>query len=68
LIGLGTLMLTLIGRSGAAVPAIISTGLLFGGATHLVGGLIQLRTGNALNGTLVSTFGGFWIVLPAYPE
>ena len=54
--------------SSAVVPVIIGTGLIFGGATQLVGGLIQLRTGGTLNGALFSTFGGFWIVLPAYLE
>jgi len=54
--------------SGAVVPMVISTGLIFGGATQLVGGLIQIRTGNTLNGALFSTFGGFWVVLAAYLE
>ena len=54
------------GVSNAVVPMVISTGLIFGGATQLVGGLIQIRTGNTLNGALFSTFGGFWIVLAAY--
>jgi succinate-acetate transporter protein len=56
------------GVSSAVVPAIISTGMIFGGATQLICGLLQIRTGNTLNGALFSTFGGFWIVLPAYLE
>ena len=56
------------GVSGAVVPVIISTGLIFGGATQLAGGLILIRAGDLLNGALFSTFGGFWIVLPAYLE
>lgn len=66
-----TFMISLVnakGISGAVVPVIISTGLIFGGATQLVGGLIQIRTGNTLNGALFSTFGGFWVVLAAYLE
>ncbi len=66
-----TFMISLVnakGVSGAVVPVIISTGLIFGGATQLVGGLIQIRTGNTLNGALFSTFGGFWVVLAAYLE
>lgn len=56
------------GVSSTVVPVIIGTGLIFGGTTQLVAGLIQIRTGNTLNGALFSTFGGFWIVLPAYLE
>jgi len=66
-----TFMISLVnakGVSGAVVPMVISTGLIFGGATQLVGGLIQIRTGNTLNGALFSTFGGFWVVLDAYLE
>jgi succinate-acetate transporter protein len=49
----------------AIVPVVIGVGLFFGGGTQLVGGLIQLRTGNTLNGALFSTFGAFWIALAA---
>ena len=56
------------GVSSAVVPVIISTGLIFGGTTQLIGGLIQIRTGDTLNGALFATFGAFWIVLPAYLE
>jgi len=66
-----TFMISLVnakGVSNAVVPMVISTGLIFGGATQLVGGLIQIRTGNTLNGALFSTFGGFWVVLAAYLE
>jgi succinate-acetate transporter protein len=49
----------------AVVPVVIGVGLFFGGATQLVGGLIQLRTGNTLNGALFTTFGAFWIALAA---
>ncbi|MGO9904084.1 MAG: acetate uptake transporter [Solirubrobacteraceae bacterium] len=52
----------------AIVPVVIGVGLLFGGATQLVGGLIQLRTGNTFNGALFSTFGAFWIALAAILE
>jgi succinate-acetate transporter protein len=51
--------------NGAAVPVVISVGLFFGGGTQLIGGFMQLRTGNTLDGVLFSTFGAFWIVLAA---
>jgi succinate-acetate transporter protein len=54
--------------SSVVVPVIISTGLIFGGTTQLIGGLIQIRAGDAVNGLLFATFGAFWIVLPAYLE
>ena len=49
----------------ATVPVVIGVGLFFGGATQLIGGLIQMRTGNPLNGALFSSFGAFWIALAA---
>jgi succinate-acetate transporter protein len=52
--------------SAAVEPVIITTGLIFGGATQLAGGLILIRAGDTLNGTLFATFGGFWTVLAAY--
>ncbi len=64
-----TFMISLVNAQGinaGVVPVILSCGLIFGGAVQLVGGLLQLRTGNTLNGALFSTFGGFWIVLAAY--
>ena len=54
------------GVSSAVVPMVLSCGLIFGGAVQFIGGLLQLRNGNTLNGALFSTFGGFWIVLAAY--
>lgn len=54
--------------SHAIVPIVISTGLIFGGLTQLTGGLIQIATGDTLNGALFSTFASFWIVLGAYLE
>jgi hypothetical protein len=38
------------------VPVIISTGLIFGGTTQLIGGLIQIGAGDALNGLLFCDF------------
>lgn len=64
-----TFMISLVNAKAVnpgVVPVILSCGLIFGGAVQLVGGLLQLRTGNTLNGALFSTFGGFWIVLAAY--
>jgi uncharacterized protein len=52
----------------AVVPIIIATGLIFGGITQLTAALIQIASGDTLNGALFSTFASFWIVLPAYLE
>lgn len=52
----------------AVVPMIIATGLVFGGVTQLVAALIQIGSGDTLNGALFATFASFWIVLPAYLE
>jgi uncharacterized protein len=66
-----TFMISLVNAQGvnsAVVPVVLSCGLIFGGGVQLVGGLLQLRIGNTLNGALFSTFGGFWIVLASYLE
>jgi hypothetical protein len=52
----------------AVVPMIIATGLIFGGITQLSAALIQIASGDTLNGALFSTFASFWIVLPSYLE
>jgi uncharacterized protein len=52
----------------AVVPMIIATGLVFGGVTQLVAALIQIGSGDTLNGALFATFASFWVVLPAYLE
>jgi uncharacterized protein len=66
-----TFMISLVNAKGvtnAVVPMILSCGLIFGGAAQLIGGLLQMRTGNTFTGALFSTFGAFWIVLAAYLE
>jgi succinate-acetate transporter protein len=66
-----TFMFSLInagGLSHAVVPIVISTGLIFAGVTQLVGGLIQLSSGDTLNGAMFSTFASLWILLAAYLE
>ncbi len=63
-----TLMLSLINAkaiTATAAPVVFSVGLIFGGATQLIGGLIQLRNGNTFQGVLFSSFGAFWISLAA---
>jgi uncharacterized protein len=63
-----TLMLSLINAnviSASTAPAVFSVGLIFGGTTQLIGGIIQLRNGNTFQGVLFSSFGGFWISLAA---
>jgi succinate-acetate transporter protein len=49
-------------------PVIIATGLIFGGITQLSAALIQIASGDTLNGALFATFASFWIVLPAFLE
>jgi uncharacterized protein len=63
-----TLMLSLINVkaiSATVTPAVASVGLIFGGTTQLIGGLIQMRNGNTFQGVLFSSFGAFWIALAA---
>jgi succinate-acetate transporter protein len=63
-----TLMLSLINANaitGATAPVVFSVGLIFGGTTQLIGGLIQMRNGNTFQGALFSSFGAFWIALAA---
>jgi succinate-acetate transporter protein len=63
-----TLMLSLINVnaiSGGVTPVVASVGLIFGGTTQLIGGLIQMRTGNTFQGLLFCSFGAFWISLAA---
>lgn len=40
----------------AVVPIIIATGLIFGGITQLTAALIQIGSGDTLNGALFATF------------
>jgi succinate-acetate transporter protein len=54
------------GVSHGVLPIVVSTGLFFGGFTQLVGGLIQIGSGDTLNGAMFSTFASFWLVLAAY--
>jgi succinate-acetate transporter protein len=63
-----TLMLSLINVKAISVdliPVVASVGLIFGGTTQLIGGLIQMRNGNTFQGVLFSSFGAFWIALAA---
>ena len=52
--------------SAAALPVVFGVGFIVGGATQLVAGLIQCRTGNTFNGVLFSVFGSFWMALYFY--
>jgi succinate-acetate transporter protein len=66
-----TLMLSLVNVkaiSAGVTPVVASVGLIFGGTTQLIGGLIQLRNGNTFQGVLFSSFGAFWIALAAILE
>jgi uncharacterized protein len=63
-----TLMLSLINAKAITAdvtPVVFGVGLIFGGTTQLLGGLIQLRNGNTFQGVLFSCFGAFWIALAA---
>jgi succinate-acetate transporter protein len=63
-----TLMLSLINAKAITAdvtPVVFGVGLIFGGTTQLIGGLIQLRNGNTFQGALFSCFGAFWIALAA---
>jgi len=63
-----TLMLSLINAKAitpTVAPVVFSVGLIFGGTTQLIGGLIQMRNGNTFQGVLFSCFGAFWISLAA---
>lgn len=63
-----TLMLSLINANAitaVVAPVVFSVGLVFGGTTQLLGGLIQLRNGNTFQGSLFTCFGAFWISLAA---
>jgi len=43
------------------LPVILGVSLVFGGLTQLIGGVIQLRTGNTFGGALFTGFGAFWL-------
>ena len=51
--------------TATVAPVVFSVGLIFGGTTQLIGGLIQLRNGNTFQGVLFSSFAAFWICLAA---
>ena len=51
--------------TATVAPVVFSVGLIFGGTTQLIGGLIQMRNGNTFQGVLFSSFGAFWISLAA---
>jgi succinate-acetate transporter protein len=66
-----TLMISLVNVkaiSADVTPAVVAVGLIFGGTTQLIGGLIQMRNGNTFQGVLFSSFGAFWISLAAILE
>jgi uncharacterized protein len=63
-----TLMLSLVNVgaiSAGVTPVVASVGLIFGGATQLIGGVIQMRNCNTFQGVLFTSFGAFWIALAA---
>jgi hypothetical protein len=42
-------------------PVVFAMALVFGGATQLIAGIIQLRSGKTFTGVLFSGFGAFWL-------
>jgi succinate-acetate transporter protein len=56
------------GLSHGVLPIVISTGIFFGGVTQLVGGLIQIGSGDTLSGAMFSTFASLWLLLAVYLE
>jgi uncharacterized protein len=42
-------------------PVVLGVALMFGGATQLIAGFIELRNGNVFTGTLFASFGAFWL-------
>jgi succinate-acetate transporter protein len=52
----------------AVTPYVWGAALMFGGATQLIAGIIELRRGNTFTGVLFSAFGGFWLSLFAIVE
>lgn len=59
-----TFMLSMVNAdliTAAVEPAVFAVALMFGGATQLIAGIIQLRTGNTFSGVLFSGFGAFWL-------
>jgi uncharacterized protein len=69
--GVVTFMLSMVNAnaiSGGVTPVILSVGLVFGGITQMIAGLIQLRSGNVFQGVLFTSFGAFWVSLAAILE
>ena len=61
-----TFMLSMVNAnaiSAGVQPVVFGVALMFGGLTQLIGGIIQLRTGNTWTGVLFSGFGAFWLSL-----
>jgi uncharacterized protein len=64
-----TLMLSLINAnvfSAKTLPVVFGVGLMVGGTTQLIAGLLQFHIGDTFHGVLFSAFGAFWIALPLY--
>jgi succinate-acetate transporter protein len=49
-------------------PVVYGVALVFGGATQLIAGIIQLRMGNTFSGVLFAGFGAFWMSLFAIAQ
>jgi succinate-acetate transporter protein len=66
-----TFMLSMVNANAIAVgvtPVVFGVALMFGGATQLIAGIIQLRTGNTFSGVLFTGFGAFWLSLFAIAQ
>jgi succinate-acetate transporter protein len=61
-----TFMLSMVNANFIAAgvqPVVYGVALMFGGATQLIAGIIQLRIGNTFSGVLFTGFGAFWLSL-----
>jgi uncharacterized protein len=66
-----TFMLSMVNANAIAVgvtPVVFGVALMFGGATQMIAGVIQLRTGNTFSGVLFTGFGAFWLSLFAIAQ
>jgi succinate-acetate transporter protein len=66
-----TFMLSMVNAnaiSAGVQPVVFAVALMFGGATQLIAGIIQLRTGNTFSGVLFAGFGAFWMSLFAIAQ
>ena len=65
-LGVTTFMLSMVNAnaiSAGVTPVVFGVALMFGGATQLIAGIIQLRIGKTFSGVMYAGFGGFYLSL-----